>query len=82
MFADNVIASSARDVTLAQCVELLEARRHIVCDQINERVGAIAACDIDFNTLLAERAELVLALSHLRPFCSGEARIPHPRDDH
>ena len=36
----------------------------------------------DFNTLLAERAEIVLALSHLRPLCGGEARVPHPRDDH
>lgn len=82
MHADTVIVSSARDVTLAQCVELLEARRQIVCDEINGRARPTAACDVDFNTLLAERAEIVLALSHLRPLCSGEARVPHPREDH
>jgi hypothetical protein len=82
MLNEAAIALPAGDITLAQCVALLEARRKIVCDEISERVGATAACDVDFNTLLAERAELVLALSHLRPLCSGEARIPHPRDDH
>ena len=82
MHADIINASSARDVTLAQCVELLEARRKIVCDEINECARPTAACDVDFNTLLAERAEIVLALSHLRPLCYGEARIPHPREDH
>ena len=82
MHVDTVIASSARNVTLAQCVELLEARRKIICDEINMCARPTAACDVDFNTLLAERTEIVLALSHLRPLCSGDARVPHPREDH
>ena len=77
--ATNAYASS---VTLSQCVELLEARRQMVCNEINECARPTAACDVDFNTLLAERAEIVSALSHLRPLCRGQARIPHPREDH
>ena len=69
-------------VTLADCIELLEARRQIVCDEISAFARPTAACDVDFNTLLAERAQIILAMSQLRPHCSGEVRIPHPRDDH
>ena len=69
-------------VTLAECIELLEARRQIVCDEISACARPTAACDVDFNTLLAERAQIILAMSQLRPHCSGEVRIPHPRDDH
>ena len=82
MHAESISASPIRDITLAQCVEMLEARRQIVCEEINSCAQPTAACDVDFNTLLAERAEIVLALSHLRPLCCGEIRVPHPRDDH
>lgn len=77
-FANN---SMANGVTLAQCVDLLEIRRQIVCNEINQCARPVAACDVDFNTLLTERAEIVLALSHLRPLCYGQARVPHPRED-
>jgi hypothetical protein len=69
-------------VTLAQCVAMLEARRKLICDELNDFARPIAACDADFNTLLAERAEIVEAISHLEPLCRGKARIPHPREDH
>ena len=82
MRLDSAKASVSKNVTLAQCVEMLEARRQIVCSEINDCARPTAACDVDFNTLLAERAEIVLALSRLRSLCSGAARIPHPRDDH
>ncbi|MBL8510825.1 MAG: hypothetical protein JNM52_04195 [Betaproteobacteria bacterium] len=72
---------SAHPVTLPQCVAMLEARRQLICEELNQFARPIAACDADFNTLLAERAEIVLALSRLQPYCRGEARIPHPRDD-
>ena len=74
-------ATQPNTVTLAQCVELLEARRLIVCNEINACARPTAACDVDFNTLLAERAEIALALAHLQPLCAGQARIAHPRDD-
>ncbi len=70
------------NVTLAQCVELLEARRQIICEEINQCARPAASCDVDFNALLAERTELVLALAHLRPLCTGDAVIRHPREDH
>ncbi len=70
------------DVTLAQCVAMLEARRQLLSESLNEFARPIAACDADFNSILAERAEVVRALSYLQPFCRGETRIPHPREDH
>ena len=76
------VSPHRQPVTLAQCVELREARRQIVCDEINDCARPTAACDADFNTLLVERAEIILALAHLRPLCRGEIRIAHPRDDH
>jgi hypothetical protein len=66
---------------LAHGLALLEARRVAICDEISERAGAaVAACDADFNALLAERAEIVAALVRLAPFARGEARVPHPRE--
>ena len=70
------------DVTLLDCVELLEARRRQLCEEINACARPTTACDADFNTLLAERSAIVLALAQLRPLCRGEARIAHPREDH
>ncbi len=72
----------AGDISLPDCVDLLEARRQIVCEEINACARPTAACDADFNALLAERTALVAALAQLRPLCRGEARIAHPRDDH
>ena len=74
--------SRRNEVTLLDCVELLEARRQILCDEISNCARPTAACDADFNALLAERASIVQALAHLRPLCRGEAPIAHPRDDH
>jgi hypothetical protein len=68
-------------VTLEHCIEVLEARRQRLCTEILDYVRPVPACDVDFNTLLAERAELTVALSHLRPLWRGEMKIPHPRED-
>jgi hypothetical protein len=73
---------NASPVTLAQCIDLLEARRKLICDELSDFARPIAACDADFNTLLAERAEIVQAISHLEPLCRGKIHISHPRDDH
>ena len=69
------------NVTLAQCIEVLEARRRLVNKELNAFGSPVPACDVDFNTLLAERGALSLVLSQLQPLCRGEARIPHPRED-
>ncbi|MEO8104041.1 MAG: hypothetical protein ABI790_16075 [Betaproteobacteria bacterium] len=68
-------------VTLQQCINLLEARRQLLCEQINDYARPVAACDADFNALLAERDGIAQALSHLRPICRGETRVPHPREE-
>ena len=73
---------NSSSVTLAQCVAMLESRRQWLCEEISDYARPVAACDTDFNALLAERAEVALALSHLQPFARGEVRIPHPREDH
>lgn len=70
-----------RNVTLEQCIEVLEARRQLLSEELNDYARPVPACDVDFNTLLAERAELTVALSHLRSLCRGEMKIPHPRED-
>jgi hypothetical protein len=74
--------TNASPVTLAQCVAMLEARRKLIRDELNDLARPIAACDADFNTLLAERAEIVQSISRLEPLCHSKARIPHPREDH
>jgi hypothetical protein len=68
-------------VTLAECVAVLEARRMAVCEELGGYGAAVPACDADFNTLLAERAELVAALARLAPLARAETPIPHPRED-
>ena len=68
-------------VTLTQCIEVLEARRQAVNDELHDYAKPVPACDVDYNTLLAERTALSLALSHLRPLHRAEAIIPHPRED-
>ena len=70
-----------RHVTLGQCIDLLNARRQIVSLQIQEYARPVPACDADYNALLAERSEIIRAISSLTPIFSGEARIPHPRED-
>ena len=70
-----------RNITLEQCIEALEARRQLLCEEILDYTRSVPACDVDFNTLLAERSELTAALSHLRPLCRGEMKVPHPRED-
>jgi hypothetical protein len=67
-------------VTLADCVALLEARRVALCEEILGYSHPVAACDADFNAMLAERAELVGAISRLSPILRSEVRIAHPRD--
>ncbi len=70
-----------RNVTLGQCIEILEARRQLLSEELKEYAKPVPTCDVDFNTLLAERAELTIALSHLRPLCRGEMKIPLARED-
>ena len=69
------------NVTLAQCIQVLEARRQMIDGELHDYVRPVPACDVDYNTLLAERSELSAALSHLRPLFRGEIKIPHPRED-
>jgi hypothetical protein len=68
------------EVTLENCVSLLDARRLLICEEIQSRSHANAACDVDFNTLLAERNALTQALTNLTPLARHEARIAHPRE--
>jgi hypothetical protein len=72
---------SPAPVTLASCVDLLEARRLAICAELQEYGTPVAACDADFSALLAERAEIVASLARLAPFARAEARIVHPRED-
>ena len=75
-------APALDSVSLADCVALLEARRLALCEQLHGFVGGpVAACDVEFNALLAERAEVVAAIARLTPLARAEARIAHPRED-
>jgi hypothetical protein len=74
------MGSAQPPVSLADCVALLEARRVALCEEILEYSRPVAACDVDFNAMLAERAELVGALARLSPILRAEARVVHPRD--
>ncbi len=69
-------------VTREQCLEVLEARRLQLCEELRDFPQPTAACDADCNTILAERAVIVSAISRLQELSRGETRIPHPRDDH
>ncbi len=73
---------SSSGVTREQCLEILEARRQQLCEDLRDLPQPIAACDADCNTILAERAAIVLAISQLQALSRGDTRIPHPRDDH
>jgi hypothetical protein len=70
----------AAPATLAECVAVLESRRLAVCGELSAYGTPVPACDADFNTLLAERAELVAAISRLAPLARAEFDAPHPRD--
>ena len=70
-----------QNATLAQCIDVLESRRQTVNEELQGFVRPVAACDVDYNTLLAERSALSLALSQLQPLRRGEMKIPHPRED-
>ena len=73
---------AATPVTLADCVAALESRRVAVCDELADYgAAAVPACDAHFNTLLAERAELVAAIARLEPLARAESHVPHPRED-
>jgi len=67
-------------VSLADCVALLEARRVALCEEIHDYARPVAACDVDFNAMIAERAEVTGAISRLAPILRAEARVVHPRD--
>jgi len=71
----------AAPATLAECVAMLESRRLAICGELSSYGTPVPACDADFNTLLAERAELVAAISRLAPIARAETSVPHPRDD-
>ena len=74
-------AADPATVTLADCVATLEARRMAICDELTARASPVAACDADYNALLAERAELVAALARLAPLARAEIAVPHPLAD-
>jgi len=67
--------------TLSQIVNLLEARRVAICEEMRGYGSPVAACDADFSALVAERAELTGALARLAPLARAESRVPHPRED-
>jgi hypothetical protein len=67
-------------VSLADCVALLEARRVALCEEIHDYARPVAACDVDFNAMIAERSEITGAISRLAPILRAEARVVHPRD--
>ncbi len=78
---EDHLDTANRSVTLGQCIDLLNARRQIVSMQIQEYARPVPACDRDYNALLAERGEIIHAIALLTPIFTGEARIPHPRED-
>jgi hypothetical protein len=69
-------------VTLARCIELLEARRLRICEELQHYVRPVAACDVDFNAMLVERAAIVQALAQLEPISRAEVHISNRREDH
>jgi len=71
----------AAPATLAECVAVLESRRLAICGELSTYGTPVPACDADFNTLLAERAELVAAIARLAPLARAEISVPHPRGD-
>ena len=75
-------ATRPQAATLEQCVELLEARRLLLCDELQHYARPVAACDADFNALLVERTAVVQALAQLRPISRAEVNISNRREDH
>ena len=76
------MANAHRPVTLTQCIELLEARRLLLCDELQHYARPVAACDSDFNALLVERTAIVQALAQLLPISRAEVAISNRREDH
>ena len=76
------MANAHRPVTLTQCIELLEARRLLLCDELQHYARPVAACDADFNALLVERTAIVQALAQLLPISRAEVAISNRREDH
>ncbi len=75
-------ATVEETVSLQQCIDLLETRRLAVGNELNAFARPIAACDVDFATLLEEQYALGRALDALLPLARGTARIAHPREGH
>jgi hypothetical protein len=75
-------ATRPQTVTLQQCIELLEARRLLLCDELQHYARPVAACDADFNALLVERTAIVQALAQLQPISRAEVVISSRREDH
>jgi len=69
-------------VLLEQCIELLEARRLLLCDELQHYARPVAACDADFNAILVERTAIVQALAQLQPISRAEVLISSRREDH
>jgi hypothetical protein len=69
---------STAEVSLSDCVEVLEARYRIVSHELHDYARPFTACDADYNAMLAERAALSAALTQLRALYRGEVAIPHP----
>lgn len=76
------MGEAKKTVTLEQCIELLEARRQQLCDEIQHYASPVAACDVDFNALLVERVTIVQALGLLQPVSRAEVHISNRREDH
>jgi len=70
-----------RAATLAQCIELLEARRLQLCEELQHYARPVAACDVDFNALLVERSAIAQALGLLQPISRAEVHISNRRED-
>ena len=66
--------------SLADCVALLEARRRTLCEAMSDYGSPVAACDADYNAMVAERAEITAAIARLEPLATGSAQVAHPRD--
>ncbi len=75
-------ATSPQAVILRQCIELLEARRLLLCNELQHYARPVTACDTDFNALLVERTAVVQALAQLSPISRAEVSISNRREDH
>ncbi|MBK8903567.1 MAG: hypothetical protein IPM53_20460 [Anaerolineaceae bacterium] len=65
--------------TLWQEVENhLEQERQRIFDEILNYPPPIPACDVQFNFLLAQRAEMMQALQQLREISGADTAVSHP----